>query len=198
MKISFQSWFLLASLLVSSHASALINGELMFGTRSGSLDVGGASSDLDATPVKIGVHVDPIPLIPISFGVGFSSLSLSGKDQYESGSGTELGFEVKAWIPMVPIITPYARLGYIFLGNYAFDKDILGIPYKSAFDVSGTVFAVGAEWSPLPLIGIHLEITQGNLELDPTEIKVNGITSTSNVKADFTYSEYLLGVSAGI
>ena len=186
--------------LLASSASALISGDVLLSSRSAKYaPATGDEETMSGSAAKVAVHLDPIPLVPVSFGLSVNSVTLGSTDTTPKGTGGEIAVEVKGWLPMVPVITPYARIAYIVSGAYVLDGDVSGIPVKYGFDVSGSTIGFGAEWSPLPLIGVLFEVTTGSLKLEPTKYEASGVAvALAPDKAGYTVTDISLGVSVGI
>tara|TARA_B100001094_G_C18094911_1_gene752495 strand:- start:12 stop:590 length:579 start_codon:yes stop_codon:yes gene_type:complete len=184
---------LFLSAAVSSSSFALINGTVQVGQRSAKLSQSGSSSDLSGTALKAGVYLDPLPL-PVAFGVGITNVTTDKTDLYPAGQGLEVGLELKAWIPFVPVVTPYGIVSYIPYGAIAFEDGL----NKSAYEVSGTSISLGVTYPIIPLIAVNLQFTMGTTTLSADNIEVNGVKqpNTPNVDAEFT--DILLGVEVGI
>ena len=101
-----------ACLVFSSQSFALIEGQVLVGQRSASLDASGVSGDGSGTETKLSVYVDPIPLVPVAAGLSFSTLDLGEIEDYGmSGlTGSEISLDVTAWLPIgLAGFKPYAN-----------------------------------------------------------------------------------------
>ena len=147
----------------SSQSLALIEGQVLMGQRSSS------SGELDykGTENKLSVYLDPIPLVPVGFGVTMAQATVTtevlGAEVEQKQSETTL--DVTAWLPMgIAGFKPYAKLGYVVAGKY-----------ESSTDVSGTKMAAGLRYSPLPLFGVMLELEKSAMKLGEASIDNMGI-----------------------
>ncbi|MGE0173559.1 MAG: outer membrane beta-barrel protein [Oligoflexales bacterium] len=181
---------------------AVFDAQLLLGQRSAKIQPEGAGSSTGkGQVVKLAGHLDPIPLVPVAFGV--SAAQVDFKDDFEAGSsfkGTEIGVEVMAWVPLdLWNINPYGKLGYTVLGAYTMDTEDDGNDIKAVYTPNGLNFAIGLKWSPLPLVGFLLEFDNGSGELKEKETKVNGEKFTGD-KTDFdsSHTDILVGVQVGL
>lgn len=150
---------------------ALIEGQVLMGKRTVSQS---GTDDVSAAETKISVYVDPIPLIPVGFGATLATLK---PDTDGSSELKETSLDVTAWLPLgIAGFKPYAKLAYILAGDYG-----------SGVKVSGTKFAAGLKYSPLPFVGFLLEVEKAAVETEYL-----GVSSKMDGMAGF------LGVAAGI
>ena len=192
----------------------LIGAQALIGTDSSELkDIGNNVSDqtFSGTSMGLDVHLDPIPLVPVGFGLGIqmpsTTASVDGND-YEL-NGLVVDLQVTAWLPMVSSIigiTPYAKLGYIPFGAYTLKMKVpvgtetldATAPLKS----SGTHFAVGVKYAPLPLpllkLNILFQISMRNETLEYETFDVNGVEFKIDESVSKTTTNMLLGVEVGI
>lgn len=195
--------FIAAALMLgfTPGALALIAVDAAVGTRSLKVDPdGGDSKTFSGTPMRVAVHLDPIPLVPVSFGLGVGIWTVDGESGSaftKGGGGNEISLEVKGWIPFVPIVTPYGRLGYVIssASNAVLEGDN---SLKAKYLVGGTQLALGAEWSPLPLIGVIFEVVTSNLTFALDNYEIGGQQVSSDADAKVTGTDILVGVSVGI
>jgi len=110
------SFIAAASVLFCSGTSfALIDAEVLAGKRWYKFETEGVSPNgVASQEINVAVHLDPIPVIPIGFGIGAILGDLNKEDFGDMGVSeaklVELDLEVKAWIPMVPVVTPYVKV----------------------------------------------------------------------------------------
>ena len=96
-------------------AYALINAEALIGKRWYHSE-NSSSSSFQGREIGVGVNVDPIPFVPVSLGLSYSEIALGEADLGGSPLKAEInqiGIDLKAWLSMVPVITPYVRARYI-------------------------------------------------------------------------------------
>ncbi len=190
---------------LSNPAWALFDAQVLTGNRSTAFKLAGISSTEAGSELKAAVHLDPIPLVPIGFGLslGQSTWDKSTKLDFKSVDGFEIGLEVEAWLPIeLAGFEPYAKVGYTVAGAYVVTKEdpTLGT-YKLAYKPKGTYIAAGLKYKFLMRLGVMLEVEQGTRTLAFDEIKdlpVGLDASLFKKDADATNTSFLLGVQAGI
>ncbi len=153
----------------------------------------GTSYDIKTQTLAASVHLDPIPLVPISFGIqALVPSTTSNKDEeFKEFAGTDLSLEIKAWTPIALFnITPYAKVGYTVMGKFAVKaiRDFSGEEVKVpvTYDSTGHHIAIGLRYSPIPLFGLLLEYQSQVIELKPTE----STGSTTVLGASVDYDQY--------
>lgn len=110
----------------------------------------------NAQVVTIAGHLSPLPLIPVGLGVTYAPwVSYRTKDSEESANGMEIGGELLGWLPMIPFVTPYAKVNYTVWGRQK-------LTYKDGSDatenkLSGMSGSVGVSYDVLPLISVIAE-----------------------------------------
>ena len=201
---------LLAATLSASSAHAFIDAEALVGKRFYHLATPKAL-DVTSTEVAVAAHIDPIPLVPVSFGarVGVGTLdngplkTYFGAASIDNASIVEAGLDVTAWIPMVPVITPYARLNIPVYGAWAVKGKILGlsqlaVPFEENGKISGMQLSIGAKYPILPLIKVLVEANLGNETWKESTYTVDGSGISSNTSSHaLTSKAVFLGVEAG-
>lgn len=191
--------------LNATPALAIFDAQLLYGQRSSTVKAEGSPSDsIKGNELKAALHLSPIPLVPVGFGASVSTLTYEKEQDVDAFTGLEGSLEVTAWLPFVPVVTPYAKLGYIVFGGYGLDTD-LSIPgspaskAKTTFKPKGTTMAVGMKWSPLPLVGVLLEYDMRQTTLEADKTKIDGAeVDLGNVDLDVKSNTILLGVEIGI
>jgi hypothetical protein len=182
MKIALRSTIMLSFLLLSENGFSLIQGRLALGTRTLASDDYSPSGNEQS----LSIHLDPVPLIPVSFGLNASNIALRKNlaPKVTSEDYTEFGLEVMGWIPLVPIIKPYAKLRYVLLSKLKTKADA----GTFSFDSSGTLISIGGEYSIIPFVSAFVEYGLGPLSLKPEK----GDTTSVNSKS------LLLGLAVGL
>jgi hypothetical protein len=197
---------LVVPFLLSSPAWALFDAQVLTGKRSTDFKLGSTKSSESGQELKAAAHLDPIPLVPVGFGLSLSQISWdkSSKLGFKSMDGFEVGLEVEAWLPIeLGGLEIYGKLGYTMFGAYVakFDSGVAGQEYKMAFKPSGTYIAAGVKYNFLLRLGVMLEVESGNRELEFDEIKdlPAGINADAlKVKGEAPNTSILIGVQAGI
>ena len=188
--------------VVAENAEAIIAVEGALGHRTTQFECTGCpSKSVTSNEVNGGVFLDPIPLIPISFGLDFSLM----KWQFDSkefgvseATGYLIGPQIKVWVPLPVDIKPYGRVGYE-IGRYVATGKNSGVEYAQTVQLSGPLLGVGVKWELLPLTAPFFEIQYAPLNGKISEQKVGGRKVSGG---DNTYSVkstgFLLGVEVGI
>ena len=192
----------------SGYGYSIFDLQLFGGQRSaGMKPTGGTSSTITGSEMKAAAHLDPIPLVPIGFGLAATSLSFTkdnSKLTFDKITGSEVSFEVMAWIPkMIISLEPYVKVGYVLTGAYdmtAKANNSLGVPVKakSLYKASGYDLAAGVTYSPLPLIGFILEADKRMETLKSDKITVDGITVPKGADIKNDSLSFLLGLEVGL
>jgi hypothetical protein len=196
---------LIVPFLLASPAWALFDAQVLTGKRSTDFKFGNSSNTESGTELKAAAHLDPIPLVPVGFGLSLSQINWDKSDKlnYKSLDGFEVGLEVEAWLPIdLGGLQFYGKLGYTVLGAYVATTELTaGQDIKLAYKPSGTYIAVGAKYNFLMRLGVMLEVESGNRELEFDEVKdlPAGVDASAfKSKGEATNTSFLLGVQAGI
>jgi len=197
-----------ASVLFCSGTSfALFDAELLVGKRWYKFETSGGS-DLNVASQEIyaAVHLDPIPLIPIGFGLGAIAGDLKKGDfdgwGVEEAKLLELDLEVKAWIPMVPVVTPYLKVKVPLSAKLAIkgkETDAAGADFAQVYKLTGMHINAGILYPVIPLVKLVLEVGKGTQKRELEEYKVASLNQPlTGVKKENTNSDnFLLGVQIG-
>lgn len=192
------------SFMLTSPILALIDAQALVGQRSGTMKLSNeGSKDVSGSEIKVAAHIDPIPLIPIAFGVYMTTASLGDAGSLKGLKGTEFGAEVMAWLPIgIAGFKPYVKIGYTPFGAYTGDYEVEGQKLSTAWGASGSRIAGGIKYSPLPLVALLFEVEQGSMELDFDEIKdaagVSADVSLPNDNSELSSLGIFLGLEVGI
>lgn len=192
-------------LLCSGTSFALVDGEVLVGKRWYKFEnSGGTSNNVASQEVYAAVHLDPIPVIPIGFGLGAIAGDLNKEDFGGMGVSeaklVELDFEVKAWIPMVPVVTPYVKVKVPLSAKLAVKgKDAANADYAYLYKMTGMHLNAGVLYPVIPLVKIVLEVGKSTQKREVEEYKVASVKqSTSAFKTENTNSDnFLVGVQIG-
>ena len=197
---------LTASALVwAGTASAFFDGDIGVGRRSGSWDQNGQSKALNASVTTMAAHLDPIPLVPVSFGLRFYSESYDAtvtEHGVKSLTSTAVVPEVTAWFPFGDL-APFARIGYTAISAYTGTAEVTVANTTTngsiAFKSKGPRLTVGLNYSILPLISVTAAFERSTETLSMSEGKIGGLdlkASSNDIK--FSSNAMILGVKAGI
>lgn len=137
-----------------------------------------ASSDEDRSrPAliggKIAVHTNPLPIVPVALGLTFMPMSIwseddtAGFDTTKESEMLEVGVEMMAWLPMVPVVRPYMKVGFDFLGHKV-EKDTVGDTEKK-YNYMTLHGALGMKYAlpMMPMLGLIAEATVGGMRFYP-------------------------------
>lgn len=160
-----------------------------------------------AQETGLAAHLDPIPLVPVGFGV-YATMSSLDKDAFGAGTdtaaGLEAGLDIMAWLPMVPIITPYARLKYPFMSTWAVEGEQAVtasgpvVKTASSYAVSGPHVGIGAKWSPLPIVKLLVEAQMGSQKIELDELEIAGVKTKGGDSSDLKSNAFLIGLEIGL
>jgi hypothetical protein len=195
---------LTAPFLMASPAWALFDVQVLTGKRSTDFKFGSVSNTESGTELKAAAHLDPIPLVPVGFGLSLSQINWDKSDDlnYKSMDGYEVGLEVQAWLPIeLAGFEVYGKLGYTMLGAYTGTFDYAGQEVKMLYKPSGAYIAAGVKYKFLMRLGVMLEVESGNRELSFDELKdlPAGLDASGlKIDGDASNTSFLLGVQAGI
>ena len=191
-------------LLSSSAALALFDAQVQVGMRSGTWKAGSTSDSISSSSAKVSAHLDPIPLVPVSFGVavGTDTWKVSkDKQNLKDLSSYHLTPEITAWLPLGDL-KPYARVGYSILSAYkgTVAIDVAGTEYSTSAGLtgSGPRAAVGVDWSILPLLSITAEYEYSNETLSWKSVSVGPLSTDDFEKPTLTSTAIMVGAKLKI
>ncbi|MBC7661207.1 MAG: hypothetical protein H7249_16035 [Chitinophagaceae bacterium] len=193
------------SLVVASPAWAIFNAQVLTGKRSSKFSSNGRSSDtLTGSELRAAAHIDPIPLVPIAFGIAASQTTFdtdSSKLGINKIDGTDIDLEIEAWLPLeLAGLVPYAKVGYTIAGTYDMEvaagtTDVPKIHYKP----TGASFHVGLKYEFLLRLGVMAEFETATRKLKYDKITDAGVFNNLNLNdVDQNSTSILIGVQAGI
>jgi len=190
------------SVFAAAPAFAFIEGEFSVGNRTGSFKSDGSSSkSLSGTSIQLAGHLDPIPFVPVAFGLRIlnETFKPSVADHgLKTLTSTAFVPEVEAWLPLGDL-KPFARIGYTLVSAYKGSMDLgpLGsgdVAYKS----TGTRLAAGINYSLLPLISFTAAFEQSNETFSVSDLKISGVDKSQVPDVKFNSTAITVGVKAGI
>ena len=193
-----------SAVAMATPSFALVDGQALYGMRSGDFKTDGADSQkLSGNEMSVAAHVDPIPLVPIAFGASFHLITWDHKKlEAKSAEATMANLEIMAWIPGVPIITPYAKIGYTVLGAMHVKQDLaLGastVEVDALYKVSGYNLTVGVNYPVVPFIGILAEVDMGNHTVKADKNKQAGIEITTTGESKASTTAFRVGIQVGL
>jgi hypothetical protein len=125
------------------------------------------SSRVTGQGYKFALHLDPIPLVPVSIGVSTGTTDFN-KTEFSVLPMTKAqlsltSLEVSAWLPLMPVLTPYAKIGYVVDGQLKMDYEA-PIAGGTDFhpDVLGADFALGVKYKLIPFVSLLVEVARGS------------------------------------
>ena len=203
---TFGFLILTAAALYTSSAMALVDVELLYGRQWYQLQstpVYGYS----ATDVDVAAHIDPIPLVPISFGVkaDFGSIDHSdvqtglGYSSVSTAAIAKAGLDIMAWVPLVPIVTPYVRLDIPVVGTQTIKGTAGGVAATRTSNINGFDLGIGGKFSLLPLIKVLVELDQ-NMESEKikSETANGGNVTYDSSNVALNSRAFFVGVEVGL
>lgn len=131
-----------SALLLTSQAFAFMDAGLEYGVRNNKWEQDSTSKGISAQTIRASLHLDPIPLVPVGFGLGLYSETwkVSEADHgLKNLSSFSVVPEVTAWIPLGDL-KPFARVGYSVLSGYT-GKGAIAVGTET---VDGSVGYAGA------------------------------------------------------
>jgi hypothetical protein len=201
-----------AAALASSSAFAFFDAEVQAGKRWYKID-NDQKTGIASQEVDVAAHIDPIPLVPVAFGAKIEAGTLNPND-FKSGGGYqsidtaavfEAGLDVMAWIPMVPVVTPYVRLDVPVTGTMTVKGTVTSptdptktVDSAATETITGMSLGVGVKWAPAPLVKILVELQNGMEKIKEDTIKVDGVTLPNDTKTyNLASNAFLMGVEIG-
>ena len=185
----------------------LISAQAMLGTDSTELkDLPNGVGDmsLSGTTLGAGVLIDPIPLVPIGFGLGVQMPTTKGSkdgNDYEL-TGLVVDLQVKAWTPIGLFgLTPFLKAGYIPLGAYTMKMNFLvggnSVEGKAPLKSSGTHLAIGVNYSFLPLIDVLFQVSMRNETMEFEDFNLLGQEIKISDSVGKSSTNLLVGLDVG-
>ncbi len=195
-----------AAAFTAGEAFALFDAQVLVGKRWYELEGEGETTPVQSQEVSVAAHVSPIPLVPVSFGALINVGSFR-KDDIDESTGYikeaalfQGALDIQAWVPLIPILTPYARLSIPVYGTFALEGGEGATKYVSTSSLTGVQVSLGAKFSFIPLVSILLEAGTGMEKIKLTEEKLAG--TKNNDLDDKAYGanskSFKLGVEVGI
>ena len=173
--------------LSGTAAQALFDAEAFYGMRQYRSRVAGAASfESLGTGPSVGVNPDPLPFIPLSVGASYSAMSLDEKILTRKARITNLGLDVKAWVPLISALRPYGRLHYILDSKLSLEASDGSFQYSK---LSGFSVSLGLAYKLFPGVNALLEGSQAFETLAP---------GFAGSKQSFRSQALMLGLQVGI
>ncbi len=202
------------ALLASSQAWAIFDAQVLAGKRWYKIE-GDAPAKISSQEVSVAAHIDPIPVVPVAFGLRATTGALTSNEvksayslsKVDAGATSSVGIDVLAWVPLVPVFTPYIRATIPVMAKWAVKGDTptttggvtVDTPYAQVASISGPELSLGAKFSFLPLIKFSIEVNQASQKFKPDEVKVNGVKATDAGDSETVKSNAVLaGLEIGL
>ena len=157
----------------SQKVFGLVNGNVFYGMYKGDYKPESSNNfTLDGSQMTAAVYVDPIPLLPVGFGLSLQVPDVTGKVDGNDVSYTGLtaSLSLKVWSPIsFAGFTPYARMGYVVYGAGLIE--LSSQQMKQEVEVSGLHLGAGVRYSVIPFVGLLFEVESQNESVKTKEIK---------------------------
>lgn len=193
--------------VISTHANAFIDGGVAIGKRNANWNQDSKSSSISSDVLKVSAHLDPIPLVPISFGLAIYSESWKVAEADQSLTSLKsysLVPEVTAWLPL-DSLKPYARVGYSILSAYTGNAAVtIGSTRNTgtmALAGIGMHIGAGLEWSVpvIPMLSVFGELEYANERVRLAKDKIGDVDISSGYKPiTLSSTAILIGAKLGI
>ncbi len=199
----FRPALVLLSLSYAGSAFALFDVQVLAGKRWYESGSGDDAAKFQATEFDLAAHIDPIPLVPVSFGVIANVINPKKEDLGATeAKGFQAGLDFQGWLPFVPVVTPYARISLPLFGSWVTESkdEESGVKVAATSKVTGYRLAVGAKYDLLPVLKLLFEAGMGMEKIETTEVKVAGTKDDSlkGDKEDLKSNAIMLGVEMGL
>jgi hypothetical protein len=193
---------------------ALFDAQVLAGKRWYKLE-GDDSAKISSQELSVAAHLDPIPLVPVAFGLRATAGALTSDEvksaysmsKVDAAAVTSLGLDVLAWIPLVPVFTPYIRATIPVSATWGVKGDAAAtvagqsvyLPFAQTSSISGPELSLGAKFSLLPLIKFSVEVNQASQKIKPEEVKINNVkVSDAGETVNLKSNALLLGIEVGL
>ncbi len=181
-------------------ALAFFDVEVTAGKRWYKIDDGN-NSGVASQEFDVAAHLDPIPLVPVAFGASVAVANLNKDDlgHASTATGFQGGLDVMAWIPFVPVVTPFARISVPLVGNWAIENTSGGSKSVETAKISGFRLNLGVKYPVLPVLKLLFEVGRGMEKFKVDSLKVDGVKVAGADKTyDLKSNTVMLGVEMGI
>jgi hypothetical protein len=182
------------ALTVAAPAFAIgIDAQLLVGRRWAETKDDDGTTGMQIQEITAAGHIQPVGFLPAAIGLAYSKIDPKKEDlDAKSVTGSELGLEAMAWVPLVPIFRPYVKARYVLMGKI--ESKFEDPDGKIEYETTGGHINAGLRWSPLPLVGILAEVGYGIEMIKAKKIEVGGIdVDPTSGAEDFNSKAILLG-----
>lgn len=194
---------LLAAACHAGSAAAFFDVEVTAGKRWYEMNSGADEAHFGAQEFDANAHFNPFLQVPVAAGLGGAVIK-PDKDEFGASEvrGIQVGLDVKAWLPVVPVILPYLRLNVPLYSSWVaeFKDATTGSPSKASYKTTGYRWAFGARYSLLPVLDFLLEAGSGTEKIEATEVQIDGKPDESlkGGKVALKSNAVLFGVLMGL
>lgn len=164
------------------------------------------ATKVGASEYDLTLHASPIDGVPVA--LGFSAQAVTMKKADLDATKAELfqaGVDVMAWVPRVPVLTPYLRISTPVRGHLNteyLEDDGAGSERKTEITqkVTGYRAGLGFKFELLPVLEVLLQYGLGREKLETTSAKVDGVETSAaeGKKYDLASNAVLVGVEMGL
>ncbi|MCX6119982.1 MAG: hypothetical protein NT027_20800 [Proteobacteria bacterium] len=197
----------ICTVTISTTSFGLISGEGQIGARNATWKQGSSSSKTSSTVLRLAGHLDPIPLVPVSFGLGLYSETWKVSEADHSMSSLSSWSavpEIQAWIPLGDL-RPFVRVGYSILSGYSGKANIGTAPANVSGSIAlvgnGVHLAAGLEWNipVVPLLSVIGSIEYADETVRLAKDKIGDVDISSAFKnVNLKSTAILLGAKLSI
>lgn len=160
------------------------------------------------TQITANVDISPLPLVPFSIGLFYSSVAAKGSTELVNTkwSGARGGIDFAVWAP-VPKIKPYLRAGYYMFGKEKLTLSLKDSPpgvgdVSTAYEGSakGYQIGLGVGFSLAPFVSIYLDYSMDKTTLTTKSVNatVGSTSSTVDLTEDFKAKNDASTISVGL
>ncbi|MBC62310.1 MAG: hypothetical protein CMP11_07625 [Zetaproteobacteria bacterium] len=154
--------------IYSNYSFAFIDGQILAGKRWYTTEENTTSKkDLSGTQTTFSTHVDPIPFVPVSFGLNWSQVVVEKSDFISSVSNAsteQLGIEVSGWFPLI-LFTPYVKINYPVYSKFTVKNNDENNTTDDG-KLSGLHVNIGVKYDLIPFVSILVEAGKAFEESD--------------------------------
>lgn len=156
--------------LMAESAFAIVDFQVLYNFRMMQEAQEGTDAEVRSRPAilgaKVAIHTNPLPIVPVALGLTIMPISVFAEDKdnakftgVKEQEMLEVGVEMMAWLPMVPVVRPYMKLGFDFLGKKTEKAE--GVEKATELKYMSLTSALGLKYAlpMLPMLGFLLEGT---------------------------------------
>lgn len=155
----------------------------------------GTSHGFQATEYSLGIDADPVPSVPVAFGLAYVGDEYKPADLgVDSASQYEVRENIVANATIAPQFTAYGRLGYVLYSEFRDKIDEV----QSKARINGLHLAVGATWAPTPPLRVLAEAGLGVEMIRTTSVSSDGRDVSNFDRSAHGYNSKMVLIGAGI